>query len=273
VADVGPRGAEVVASLPARAQGGRAARFLLARPVSEPHAVSVLLLGFSAEGATELVQFAERARLAQGPLEYYVTLVTTILGFYLMFLGLKEWRSFHPRATGRPSISARRRTTRFRVELWAGGTIAGAAVALGLDGGGAWNVMDWVAWPIAGLVVLAFGDFFFGLRARAHRARPTSWNALGWLAFGWSMGVGVWAGLAVGERTVLLLSEFVTNWVALIASAAPIVVAMSPLFVAYGLIAGAFLPRLRTPVDLDPRPPADPNSTHAISRAEHSSPT
>jgi hypothetical protein len=53
------------------------------------------------------------------------------------------------------------------------------------------------------------------------------------------------AGLAVGDRAFLLLTEFVTNWGALVDSVAPVVIAMSPLFVTYALLVGAFWPARR----------------------------
>jgi hypothetical protein len=227
-----------------RPTGGRIARRLLPPPVSSVHAVAVLILGFAVEGATEVYQFVARGNLTQGPVEYYLTLATTILGFYLMFLGLREWHAFHPRTPRPVPASGKRAWPWFGLSLWAGGTAMTALAAVVLDVGATGATPFWVAWPVGGIVVLAFGNFFFGLRRAAH-LRGSSWgDVLGWTAFAWSLGVAAIAGLVVGDRALLLLAEFVTNWVSLIASIGPIVVAMSPLFVAYALMVGAFGPAL-----------------------------
>ena len=105
---------------------------------------------------------------------------------------------------------------------------------------------------MGGVLVLAFGNFFFGLRKQSDVWASPVGRALGWGAFVWSLGVGTVAGLAVGERVVELLTEFVTNWVALVASFGPVVVAMSPLAVAYSLLIVAYLPELRRPTGRAP---------------------
>jgi hypothetical protein len=225
----------------------RAVRLLLPPSRSERHAVAVLVSGFAVEGSTELVQFAQRGSLVQGPLEYYATLATTIFGFYLMFLGVREWYAFRPRGGGTTSIGPTPQPGRLRLALWLGGTTAAAALSIALGGAGAGAAPVWIAWPVAGLLVLAIGDFFFGLGAQARRIGSPLGNALGWLAFGWSLGVATVAGLALGDRVVRLLTELVSNWVSLIASFGPIVVDLSPLFVAYALISGAFWPALQRP--------------------------
>jgi hypothetical protein len=217
-------------------------RLLLPSPVSAVHAVSVLIVGFAVEGATEVYQFLARGNLVQGPLEYYVTLATTILGFYLMFVGLREWHVFHPKPKPRRPVPGQRRWPWVGLSLWLGGTAATALASLVL--GGTEATPYWIAWPVGGIVVLAFGNFFLGLRREAQR-RGSSWgNSLGWASFAWSLGVATIAGLVLGDRILQLLAEFVTNWVALIASIGPVVVAMSPLFVTYALMIGAFLPAL-----------------------------
>lgn len=226
----------------------RTVRLLLPPPASTRRAIAVLLLGFAAEGATEVYQFLARGSLVQGPLEYYSTLGTTILGFYLMFLGLREWHAFHPKPVRAPPGSPRhRRWPSFGLTLWAGGTVLTAVLSIVLGGGGSGTTPFWVVWPVGGVVVLAFGSFFFGLRREAQFSGARWAAALGWVAFVWSLGVATVAGLVVGDRALLLLTQFFTNWVALIASVGPIVVAMSPLFVTYALMMGAFLPLLGGP--------------------------
>jgi hypothetical protein len=218
----------------------RAARVLLPSPVSVRHGVAVLVLGFAVEGATELYQFMARGNLVQGPVEYYTTLATTIFGFYLMFLGLREWHAFHPKPKRKNPASRKDRWPWFGLSLWAGGTAMTALLSIALGGGGAGEAPFWIAWPVGGVVVLAFGNFFFGLRREAQLGGSWWGSALGWAAFVWSLGVATVAGLVVGDRILVFLTEFVTNWLALIASIGPVVVAMSPLFVTYSLMIGAF---------------------------------
>lgn len=230
---------------PSRSAPRHDVRFLLPPPRSARHALQVVILGFAVEGATELYQFLERGNLVQGPLAYYTTLATTLLGFYLMFLGFREWHAFHPKARPiRTAISPVRRYW-FGLSLFAGGTAMTAALNLVLGSGDPGSAPFWLAWPVGGILVLAFGNFFFGLRRLARPWGTSGGAALGWVAFAWSLGVGAVAGLAVGERVVALLTEFVTNWVALVASFAPIVVAMSPLSVSYALLIWAYWPLSR----------------------------
>jgi hypothetical protein len=228
---------------------GRTFRYLLPAPVSADHALSVLLGGFALEGGTEVYQFLARGNLVQGPLEYYATLATTILGFYLMFLGLREWHAFYPKPMKRIAAASKRPWPWFGLALWIAGTGMTGALSVSLGGGGAGAAPFWIAWPVGGVVVLAFGDFFFGLRKEAQRLGSPLGNALAWTAFIWSLGVATIAGRVVGDLSVQLLTEFVTSWVALIASVGPIVVAMSPLFVTYALMISAFWPVLRAPGD------------------------
>jgi hypothetical protein len=223
----------------------RVARLLLPAPVSAGRGLSVLIFGFALEGATEVYQFLMRGNLVQGPVAYYTTLGTTILGFYLMFLGLREWRAFHPAPAPRRPVPSGRRWPWFGLALWTGGTAATALLSLVLGTGGTAASPFWIAWPVGGVVVLAFGRFFSGLRKEAHERGSPAGNSLGWGAFLWSLGVATVAGLVVGDLALVLLIEFVTSWGALIVSVGPIVVAMSPLFVAYALMTGAYVTALR----------------------------
>src|SRR5579863_2265501 len=77
--------------------------------LSPEHGLAVLLLGFGLEAVTEVYQFLERGSLTQGPIAYYVTLGTTILGFYLMYLGIAEWHAFHPRLAPIRAVPPKRR--------------------------------------------------------------------------------------------------------------------------------------------------------------------
>lgn len=232
-------------STPSPPARGRSARLLLPSPVSTAHAGSVLILGFAVEGATEVYQFLQRGNLVNGPLEYYTTLGTTIFGFYLMFLGLREWHAFHPKPVRRKPVPPKRRWPWVGLAFWTGGTAMTAVWSIALGGGGAEAAPFWIAWPVGGVVVLVFGTFFFGLRKEAQLLGSSWRNVLGWAAFTWSLGVATFSGLVVGNQALLLLTEFVTNWVALVAAVGPIFVAMSPMFVTYALMIGGFWPALR----------------------------
>jgi hypothetical protein len=223
---------------------GRIRRWPLPPPVSAARGLSVLLLGFAFEGATEVYQFLERGNLVQGVLEYATTLATTFLGFYLMYLGLREWHAFHPKPVRKLPAHSKRRWPWVGLAFWTGGTAMTAVLSLALGGAGSGGAPFWIAWPVGGVVVLALGTFFFGLRSETPlRASPWG-HTLGWASFTWSLGVATLAGLVVGERALLFLTEFVTNWAALFVSVGPVVVAMSPLFVTYSLMAGAYWPAL-----------------------------
>jgi hypothetical protein len=280
----------------------RSVRYLLPAPLSSVRAVAILMGGFALEGGTEIWQFLRRDSLGQGWLEYDATLITTILGFYLMFLGLREWHFFHPKAgrarrppwravqllgtagaafgswwlrhsrrlrerylapmaagvaagtsaavvatilVERPDVDATpRRIPWVGLGLWVGGTGATAALIVVEGAATAGGAPIWAAAPVGGVVVLAFGSFFLGLRREAARLGSPAANVAGWSAFAWSLGSATLAGFVIGERIFALLVQFFTNWTALIASIAPVVVAMSPLFVTYGLLIGAFWPSL-----------------------------
>jgi hypothetical protein len=224
---------------------GRVVGILLPSPVSVAHAIAVLIVGFAVEAATEAYQFLQRGNLVQGPIAYYTTLATTIFGFYLMFLGMREWHTFHPKEVPAPPAPGHRRWPWFGIGLWLGGTAATAVLGVALGGLGSGSSPFWIVWPIGGVVVLALGGFFFGLRKEARLLGSSNANAVGWFAFTWALAVGTVAGLVVGELAVRLLTEFVTNWVALVASVGPIVVAMSPLCVPYVLMILVFSPALR----------------------------
>jgi hypothetical protein len=242
---------------------------VLPSPISARHALRVLLIGFAVEGGTELYQFLERGNLVQGPVVYYTTLATTIVGFYLMFLGLREWHTFHPKPAVQPEGSSARRLPWVGLALWTGGTVMTAVLSLTLGAQGTGTAPAWIAWPVGGLVVLALGKFFFDLRKESSRLGLVGGRVVGWAAFTWSLGVATVAGVVVGSRAVLLLTEFVSNWVALVASLGPIVVAMSLLFVTYALMIVAFWPAVRGPIELVA---TDATGTRSLSGCVPSSP-
>ncbi|MHB8351209.1 MAG: hypothetical protein ACYDFT_00700 [Thermoplasmata archaeon] len=188
-----------------------------------------------------MYQFLERGDLVQGPIVYYTTLATTILGFYLMFLGLREARSFPSQPVRPMSESLGRPWPWLGLSLWVGGT-GMTLILAALLGEGRPKTPLWIVGPVGGIVVLALGSFFLGLRKEAYLPGARWRNLLGWAAASWSLIVAGISGLVVGERAVVLLGEFVTNWVQLVASVGPIVVALSPLCVTYTLMIGAFWP-------------------------------
>src|SRR5579863_16245 len=165
--------------------------------LSPEHGLAVLLLGFGLEAGTEVYQFLERGSLTQGPIAYYATLATTILGFYLIYLGMREWHGFYPKLAPKHTIQRRRRVPWTGLAVWGGGTAMTAVLEGLLVGNGAAPAPFWVVWPVGGLIVLAFASFFFGLRQEASRAGSWWGNALGWGGFTWSLGVATYSGLLV----------------------------------------------------------------------------
>jgi hypothetical protein len=225
-------------------------RVLVPARTSEGHALAVLAGGFVVEGGTEVYQFLSRGSLGTGSAAiYYLTLVTTVLGFYLMFRGLHEWSLFHPRARNRPprAVGATGAPSPARpvpwrgLALFGGGAIATAILNVILGGLGRGGSPFVIAWLVGGIVVLAFGSFFLSLE-RTLRPFADRWGAgMTVVAAVWALGTSVVAGLVIGERSLGLLADFFTNWTALVELIAPIVVAMSPLFVAYGLLTIAYI--------------------------------
>ncbi len=202
-----------------------------------------------------MYQFLTRANLTLGAFEYYTTLATTILGFYLMFLGLREWHAFYPKVARTRSVPPKRRWPWVGLTYWTGGTAMTAVLSIALGGGGTGADPFWIVWPVGGVVVLVFGSFFFGLRKEAQLLGSSWRNALGSAAFACSLGVATVSGLVIGDQALLLLTEFVTNWVALVVTVGPLLVAMSPMFVTYSLMIGCFWPVLHQQIRGVPEPP------------------
>lgn len=125
--------------------------------------------------------------------------------------------------------------------LFGGGTAATAALNLELGGVGAGGVPFVIAWMVGGLLVLLVGGFFRGLEKLVRPLGGRLGPPLARVASAWAILTSVVAGLVLGERSLPLLYDFFTNWTALVALVAPLVVALSPLFVAYGLLIIVFL--------------------------------
>ncbi len=131
--------------------------------------------------------------------------------------------------------------------MLAGGVVATAILNIGLGTVGSGDTPAPLAWVVGGVMVLAIGGFFLTLRRLvAPLQRPTA-RALGWVAFAWSLGVAIIAGLALGQVIVGLFIDFFTNWSVLILSLAPFIFAIAPLFVTYTLLSIGYADTLRKP--------------------------
>lgn len=226
-------------------------------------ALATFVFGFLAESAAELYQLVSYGFDRPGWIGfYYVGLVTTGLGFYLMYRGRHEWTDLH-----------RRNVYRGHRFLWAAvGIFGGALVAIAVlgtwegrspSGGGPWVA---VAWVVGGLVALAFGNFFLGLATLVDRLTGRFGRPLLWAAFAWSLGVAVLTGIVVGEEFRSLLHQFFTDPLGLVVSFAPLAFVIAPLFVSYLLFAAAYTEaylRLRSSA----RPPA--SEGHATTGRTH----
>ncbi|MGA8603641.1 MAG: hypothetical protein WB788_01055 [Thermoplasmata archaeon] len=199
-------------------------------------ALATFIVGFVAEAATEIYQFVSYGISQPGWIGfYYVGLVTTGLGFYLMYRGRHEWTDLH-----------RRNVRRGHRLLWAALAIFGGAVVTmailssALGSSESPGVSPVFAWLIGGLVALAFGNFFLGLAVLVDRLAGPIGRLLAWIGFGWSLGVAVLTGLIVGGEISSLVRQFFTNPLGLIVSFAPLAFVIAPLFVSYLLFAAAY---------------------------------
>jgi len=216
-----------------------------------PIALETFVVGFVVEGGTEVYQFVSAGRPVWVGF-YYVGLITTGIGFYLMYRGRHEWTEPH-----------RHNVRRSHRLLWAAlamfiGAAAIISVLGSLEGGpGHGGPPAVLIWIVGGLVALAFGNFFLGLVVLVDRLVGQVGRIISWVAFAWSLGVAVFTGLMVGNEFQKLLHQFFTNPLGLIASFAPLAFVIAPLFVAYFLFAAAYTDaylRLRTH---GARPPPD----------------
>jgi len=166
---------------------------------------------------------------------YYVGLVTTGIGFYLMYRGRHEWTETHHRSVRRGHHL-----------LWVAlaifiGAVGAIAVLGALEGspghGGPPSVVVWI---VGGLVALAFGNFFLSLVVLVERLVGPVGRLVSWAAFAWSLGVAVLTGYIVGNGFLNLLHQFFTNPLGLVVSFAPLAFVMAPLFVTYFLFAVAY---------------------------------
>lgn len=199
-------------------------------------ALETFVIGFLAEAATEIYQLLSYGVSQPGWIGfYYIGLVTTGLGFYLMYRGRHEWTELH-----------RRNVYRGHRLLWAalaifGGAVLTIALFSTIRGGSSGSpTATALAWLVGGLVALSFGNFTLGLALLVDRLAGRVGRILAWSGFAWSLGVAALAGLIVGGEFSSLVSEFFTNPLGLIVAFAPLAFVMAPLFVSYLLFAGAY---------------------------------
>ncbi len=224
-------------------------------------ALATFVVGFLAEAAAEIYQFVSYGISEPGWIGfYYVGLVTTGLGFYLMYRGRHEWTELH-----------RRNVHRGHRLLWAALAIFGGAVVIiailsrTLGGPESPGPSPVFAWLVGGLVALAFGNFFLGLAMLVDRLAGKIGRLLAWIGFGWALGVAVLTGLIVGGEISSLVSQFFTNPLGLIVSFAPLAFVIAPLFVCYLLFSAAyteaFLRLRKTPRSHHPETPVPTGQT------------
>lgn len=199
-------------------------------------ALATFVVGFLTEATVEVYQFVSYGLAEPGDIGlYYIGLIATGLGFYLMYRGRHEWTELH-----------RRNVYRGHRFLWAAvGIFAGAIGVIAVLGTltgrpGSAGPSPELAWVVGGLVALAFGNFFLGLTILVDRLVGRLGRVLTWTAFAWSLGVAVLTGVLVGDEFASLLREFFTNPLGLVGSFAPLAFVMAPLFVSYFLFAAAY---------------------------------
>ncbi len=208
------------------------------RITSECHAIQALVTGFLMEAGTEIYQFVTTVRsTSTSPAGYYLSLATTLVGFYFLWRGLHEWNRLEPRF---PKCAGPRRIPWESIQMLVGGIIATGLlnIALGTVGGG--DTPPLLVWVVGGVMVLAFGSFFLLLRRMVAPLQSPTGRAIGWASFAWSLAVSVIAGLALGQVIVGLFVDFFTSWPALILDLAPFIFATAPLFVTFSLLAVAY---------------------------------
>lgn len=199
-------------------------------------ALATFVVGFVVEGATETYQFFSYGYSGQAWIGfYYIGLVTTGLGFYLMYRGRHEWTETHRRSVAR---GHRFLWVALGMFIGAAGAIAALGALEGNSGGGGPPAV--VVWIVGGLVALAFGNFFLSLVVLVERLLGPVGRILSWVAFAWSLGVAVLTGFNVGNGFLTLLHQFFTNPLGLIVSFAPLAFVIAPLFVTYFLFAAAY---------------------------------
>jgi len=197
-------------------------------------AIISLAVGFSIEAAAGILQITSYGSAYRRWIGlYYVGLVTTGLGLFLLYRGWYRWTELHPG-------NALRRGWFLRAVLAIlVGAVAAIAVLSTLQGQSSGTPLA-VAWLVGGLISFALGTFFLSLVLSVDRLVGRFGRLLAAAGFGWSLGVAVLTGLVVGGQFGSLLRELLTDPLGLIVSSRPLASVIALLFVSYLLFAGAF---------------------------------
>lgn len=196
-------------------------------------ALLTFAFGFVVEGATEAYQFLENGYQGRAWVGfYYIGLIATGVGFYLIYRGRHELTALHLR-----NVLRGRRLLAIAVGMFALATLAVAVLGTLLGGSGQPNPPVVLAALVGGAVALSFANFFLSLVLIVRHLVARWAEVVAWIAFGWSLGVAVLAGLVVGNGFPTLLQQFFTNPLELVISFAPLAFVMAPLFVTYLLLA------------------------------------
>ncbi len=199
-------------------------------------ALATFVVGFLTEAGAELYQFLSYGLDRPGWIGfYYVGLITTGLGFYLMYRGRHEWTDLHHR-----NVRRSHRLLGSAVVIFVGAVGAIALLGIGENGAGGVGPAPVIEWLVGGLVALSFGNFFLSLVTLIDRIAGRLGRLLARIAFAWSLGVAVLTGFLVGNEFSALLHEFFTNPLGLVISFAPLAFVIAPLFVTYFLFAAAY---------------------------------
>jgi len=204
---------------------------------SERSALVSFLLGFVLEAASELYQFSGHgATWGADPAAYVAGLASALLGFYFFWRGGFEWsRVSHAAAKSRP-----RRSALVSIPLAAAGIASVALWNIKIGTVGAGGTPFPLAWLVGGVFLWAVAAFFLSLRDRLRPFHGTGLSVPGWLAVAWAFAIATSSGLLLGQAIVGLFVDFFTNWTALFDALGPFIGAVSPLFVAFGLIASVY---------------------------------
>ncbi len=201
-------------------------------------ALRTFALGFLVEAATEGYQFVSTAGSQQAAWIgfYYVGLITTGIGFYLIYRGRKEWTDLHRHRVRRGHQALATAIAMFALAALGLGLLAQLTGPANTGGAPGWAIA-----LVGGLVALALGNFFLGLVLIVLELVGPLGRALAWAAFAWSLGVACLTGFVVGGQIGNLLNELFSNPVGLVVGFAPLAFVLSPLFVAYGIFAAVYL--------------------------------
>lgn len=228
-------------------------------------ALLTFAFGFLVEGATEAYQFFTTGYLGRAWVGlYYVGLVASGVGFYLMFQGRHELNELHLR-----NVLRGRRFLLVAVGIFLASTVAILILGTLYGGSGQPNPPIALVAVVGGAVALSFGNFFLSLVLIVRHLVSRWAEVAAWVAFAWALGVAVLTGLVVGDQFPMLLHEFFSNPVGLVVSFAPLAFVMAPLFVTYLLLAGVYWDADRHVRLLQPgTAPADPVESSRSIRGE-----